>query len=78
MKKTTEDNYGGEIEPAVETGSVEEVKGHLFSKDEYQLARLGYKQEFFRSLGLFENWTATFTSMNFVSGIPGKSNSSVF
>ncbi|KAH8674340.1 amino acid or gaba permease [Xylariales sp. PMI_506] len=38
--------------------------------DEFQLATLGYKQEFIRSLGLFENWAATFTSMNFVSGIP--------
>jgi amino acid transporter len=26
--------------------------------------------EFFRHLGLFENWAATFTSMNFISGIP--------
>lgn len=26
--------------------------------------------ELFRGLGLFENWAATFTSMNFVSGIP--------
>lgn len=40
------------------------------SKDEYQLAQLGYKQEFFRTLGLFENWAATFTTMNFISGIP--------
>ncbi|KAH8660140.1 amino acid or gaba permease [Xylariales sp. PMI_506] len=40
------------------------------SGDEYKLATLGYKQEFIRSLGLFENWAATFTSMNFVSGIP--------
>ncbi|TAQ84582.1 hypothetical protein B7494_g7099 [Chlorociboria aeruginascens] len=41
-----------------------------FSRDEFLLAKLGYRQEFFRSLGLFENWAATFTSMNFVSGIP--------
>lgn len=26
------------------------------TNDEYHLAKLGYKQEFFRSLGLFENW----------------------
>ncbi|KAF7549496.1 hypothetical protein G7046_g8330 [Stylonectria norvegica] len=42
----------------------------VISNDEYQLAHLGYKQEFFRTLGLFENWAATFTTMNFVSGIP--------
>lgn len=29
---------------------------NLFTQDEYQLAQLGYKQEFFRGLGLFENW----------------------
>ncbi|KAK3938979.1 amino acid/polyamine transporter I [Diplogelasinospora grovesii] len=40
------------------------------SRDEQQLAKLGYRQEFFRRLGLFENWAATFTSMNFISGIP--------
>ncbi|KAK0610177.1 amino acid or gaba permease [Bombardia bombarda] len=40
------------------------------SKDEAHLAGLGYRQEFFRKLGLFENWAATFLSMNFISGIP--------
>ncbi len=34
---------------------VEEAK-NLFTNDEYQLAQLGYKQELFRGLGLFENW----------------------
>jgi hypothetical protein len=29
---------------------------NMFTQDEYQLAQLGYKQEFFRGLGLFENW----------------------
>ena len=43
---------------------------HFFTHDEYHLATLGYKQEFYRSLGFFESWAATFTSMNFVSGIP--------
>lgn len=43
----------------------------VFSRDEYQLATLGYKQEFLRTLGLFESWAATFSTMNFVSGIPG-------
>lgn len=40
------------------------------TKDEYHLATLGYKQSFTRGLGLFENWAATFTTMNFVSGLP--------
>ncbi|TVY59361.1 Thiamine transporter thi9 [Lachnellula cervina] len=53
----------------VESGSLVAEK-IVFTQDEYQLAQLGYKQEFFRSLGLFENWAATFTSMNFASGIP--------
>lgn len=30
-----------------------------------------YKQEFIRHLGIFESWAATFSSMNFISGIPG-------
>lgn len=29
---------------------------NMFTQDEYQLAQLGYRQELFRSLGLFENW----------------------
>lgn len=32
------------------------ISKQLFTKDEYHLATLGYKQEFFRNLGLFENW----------------------
>lgn len=47
------------IEPAATSADsesiVEEAK-NLFTNDEYQLAQLGYKQEFFRGLGLFENW----------------------
>jgi hypothetical protein len=46
----------GKIEP-VATGSMEEgISKKMFTEDEYQLAQLGYKQEFFRGLGLFENW----------------------
>jgi hypothetical protein len=55
--------------PSMEEGNVS-TGGHVLSNDEYHLATLGYKQEFLRSLGFFESWTATFTSMNFVSGIP--------
>ncbi|PKK51153.1 hypothetical protein CI102_5683 [Trichoderma harzianum] len=50
--------------------SPSEIAPKALSNDEYQLAQLGYKQEFFRTLGLFENWAATFTTMNFISGIP--------
>ena len=32
------------------------------SKDEHLLATLGYKQVFIRSLGLFENFAATYVS----------------
>jgi len=42
----------------------------VFTKDEYLLATLGYKQEFFRALGLFENWGATLTAMNVACGLP--------
>lgn len=52
------------IAPVVraESGSSEErTEKGVLSQDEYHLAKLGYKQEFFRNLGLFENWAATFT-----------------
>lgn len=72
MEKIPE-NTENRIEPVLDSGEndsiIEETK-NVFSTDEYQLAKLGYKQEFFRGLGLFENWAATFTSMNFASGIP--------
>src|SRR5436190_24278432 len=42
----------------------------LMTKGEYHLATLGYRQVLMRGLGLFENWAATFTTMNFVSGMP--------
>jgi hypothetical protein len=42
----------------------------LMSKDEYHLATLGYRQVLVCGLGMFENWAATFTTMNFVSGMP--------
>lgn len=45
-------------------------EGAILDQDELRLAQLGYKQEFYRKLGFFENWAATFTSMNFISGIP--------
>lgn len=54
-----EDN---KIEPVARAGKSESIYGadakNLFTEDECQLAKLGYKQEFFRGLGLFENWYA--------------------
>ncbi|KAK5449690.1 hypothetical protein LTS15_008765 [Exophiala xenobiotica] len=47
-----------------------DAPGLVLTHDEYHLATLGYKQEFVRCLGLFESIAATFTSMNFISGIP--------
>jgi len=48
------------IEPIAQAGESESIHGadgkNAFTQDEYQLAQLGYKQEFFRGLGLFENW----------------------
>lgn len=41
-----------------------------FTEDEFQLGTLGYRQTFVRSLGLFENLAATFTTMNYVSAMP--------
>jgi Amino acid permease len=55
--------------PSIEEGNVS-TRGHVLSDDKYHLATLSYKQEFLRSLGFFESWAATFTSVNFMSGIP--------
>ena len=53
------------------TEAKEEVSpGIILTHDEYHLATLGYKQEFHRFFGFFESWAATFSTMNFVSGIP--------
>ncbi|KAK4539886.1 hypothetical protein LTR36_010280 [Oleoguttula mirabilis] len=58
--------------PAIQAyAAADVVEGNVYmSNDEAHLASLGYKQEFYRHLGLFENWAATFSSMNFISGIP--------
>ncbi|KAJ9149818.1 Amino acid or gaba permease [Pleurostoma richardsiae] len=54
------------------TAAAEDVsQQRQVTQDEYNLAKLGYKQEFYRRLGLFENWASVFTAMNFVSGIAG-------
>jgi hypothetical protein len=58
MEKPQEDAEN-KIEPvrAGETESIDDGNmKNMFTQDEYQLAQLGYKQEFFRGLGLFENW----------------------
>lgn len=60
------DNVSSDM-PYIE-GSISN-RGAVLTHDEYHLATLGYKQEFFRSLGFFESWAATFISMNIVSGI---------
>ncbi|KAH8647445.1 amino acid or gaba permease [Tricladium varicosporioides] len=71
MGKTSADEKIEPLPRMADSSSMGEgTSKNILSKDEYQLAQLGYKQEFFRSLGLFENWAATFTSMNFASGIP--------
>ena len=53
-------------DPSLEDGP---STGQVLTHDEYHLATLGYKQEFIRSLGFFESWAATFSTMNFISGI---------
>ena len=55
--------------PSINDASAKDL-GVILTHDEYHLATLGYKQELIRSLGFFESWAATFTSMNFISGIP--------
>jgi len=59
MEKIQED-ADNKIEPVAMAGgsaSLDEANvKNMLTRDEYQLAKLGYKQEFFRGLGLFENW----------------------
>lgn len=54
----TSDTKNDKIAPVVESvGSVDrENTKNVFTQDEYELAKLGYRQEFKRGLGLFENW----------------------
>ncbi|RMY17100.1 hypothetical protein D0866_13562 [Hortaea werneckii] len=65
-----------EVEKRPTTGNASPKEGIVqlttreMTKDEHHLATLGYKQVFIRSFGMFENWAATFTTMNFVSGLP--------
>lgn len=66
-KKTGQDDIN---RAPSESGSTSDMAKNIFTTDEYQLAKLGYKQEFLRSLGFFESWAATFSSMNYASGIP--------
>ena len=47
-----------EVEESKADPTIVEVKE--MSKDEHLLATLGYRQVFIRSMGLFENWAATF------------------
>ena len=56
----------GSDDPSLEDGP---VNGQVLTHDEYHLATLGYKQELNRCLGFFESWAATFSTMNFISGI---------
>jgi hypothetical protein len=54
-KKQAYGEETGSRSPELEAGEI------TMNADEAHLASLGYKQEFFRSLGIFENWAATFT-----------------
>jgi 2,3-bisphosphoglycerate-independent phosphoglycerate mutase len=50
------------------------TEGIQMTKDEHQLALLGYKQTFYRGLGVLENFIATFSTMNFCTGVRTHSN----
>jgi len=75
-KEQPAQNLGGGIEKGIEELDHKDVTGKVaansnaMTRDEYHLASLGYKQSFVRSLGILESWAATFTTMNFVSGLP--------
>ncbi len=52
------EDLDNKIEPVARSEPAESIRDgkNIFMQDEYQLTQLGYKQEFLRSLGLFENW----------------------
>lgn len=60
-KSEAEENRIEPVSATAESDSIGEgnVK-NMFTADEYALAKLGYKQEFFRGLGLFENWYCSY------------------
>jgi hypothetical protein len=58
------------LEPPGQLDIVQLGRRPTFTEDEYQLGTLGYRQNFLRGLGLFENLAATFTTMNYVSAMP--------
>ncbi|KAJ9314849.1 hypothetical protein DTO271D3_4849 [Paecilomyces variotii] len=59
MEEISKDQAISQEQPVIDVSG-----GRVLDQDEYRLAQLGYKQ------GFFESWAATFSSMNFVSGIP--------
>ncbi|KAK3374758.1 amino acid or gaba permease [Podospora didyma] len=58
---------GGDVEAGSESSSVDAA---TMTKDEAHLARMGYRQEFFRRLGIFESFASTFLAQNSMAGIP--------
>ena len=64
------DTDGKNISPTESSETKRNSPKVTMTKDEYHLATLGYEQTFIRSLGMLENWASTFTTMNFVNGIP--------
>ncbi|KAJ7203783.1 APC amino acid permease [Mycena pura] len=48
----------------------EEPKGNAMKADEVELARMGYKQELRRELGLMQNFGVSFSIISVITGIP--------
>ncbi|TFK38346.1 APC amino acid permease [Crucibulum laeve] len=46
------------------------MKGNAMEKDEAELARMGYKQELKRELGLMQNFGVSFSIISVITGIP--------
>lgn len=61
MTEKTEKDGG--IQPSVSTPTSIEIGTvkPTFTKDEFTLAKLGYKQDLVRGLGLFEGWASVLT-----------------
>ena len=61
LAEPSKDGDGEAVTSEAEPRATVEVKE--MSRDEHHLAVLGYRQVFTRTLGLFENWAATFVRL---------------
>lgn len=67
MEKSVEEDIKPCPPSQAASDAEEGTSAKIFTKDEYLLATLGYKQEFARRLGYFENWWAFPSRVSFTT-----------